>query len=89
MSDPLLPPAAGFTVAALARRWRVGQSKIRDFLRRGELVGFSVAANPAGKPQWRVSVAEVEKFEQRRTSAPPPRPARRRRKRTTTIDFYP
>jgi hypothetical protein len=81
-------PAAGLTVADLARRWRIGPDKIRGFLRRGELVGVNVAASLVGKPQWRITLESVKAFEARRTSAPSPKPARRR-KRTAIIDYYP
>jgi hypothetical protein len=87
-SAPSLSPARGFSVRDLARRWRIGEDKVRLFLRRGELVGVNVAANLAGKPQWRITAESVEKFEQRRTSAPPPKPVRRRRRREM-IDYYP
>jgi hypothetical protein len=80
-------PADGFTVAGLCRRWKVGPDKIRGFLRRGELVGVNVAANLSGRPLWRISVEEVERFEQRRSSAPTPKP-QRRRKRSYAIDYY-
>jgi hypothetical protein len=80
-------PLAGFTVTDLARRWRIGEDKIRAFLRRGELVGLNVAANMSGKPQWRVTVESVEQFERKRTSAPPPKPQRRRRS-PALVDYY-
>jgi hypothetical protein len=75
-------------VADLARRWRVSVDKVRGFLRRGELVGVNVAATLSGKPLWRVSPQEVERFERRRSSAPPPKPPRRRRRMTGQIDYY-
>jgi hypothetical protein len=67
-------------VADLARRWRIGEDKVRLFLRRGELIGVNVATDRAGKPQWRVTAESVRTFEERRSSAPPPRRARRRRR---------
>jgi hypothetical protein len=82
------PPPAGYTVVDLCRRWRVGEDKVRGFLRRGELVGVNLAASLAGKPQWRITAESVKAFEERRTSVPPPRPARRR-KRTTAVGYYP
>jgi hypothetical protein len=82
------PHAAGYTVADLCRRWQVGADKVRAFLRRGELIGFNVATNLSGKPQWRITPQSVEQFEKRRTSAPPPKPPPRR-KRTTVVDYYP
>jgi hypothetical protein len=79
---------AGFSVADLCRRWRVGADKIHGFLRRGELIGVNVAASLSGRLQWRITRESVEAFERRRSSAPTPK-VPRRRKRTTEIDFYP
>jgi hypothetical protein len=76
-------------VADLCRRWKIGPSKVLGFLQRGELVGINVATNLCGRPQWRISWEEVQRFEQRRTSAPPPKPPRRRRRQEAVIDFYP
>jgi hypothetical protein len=79
---------AGFRVADLCRRWKVGPDKIRGFLRRGELAGVNVAATLSGKPQWRITPESVERFEQRRAAGPRPSPAKRVRRRTG-VDFYP
>ena len=85
----MLPsPTTGYTVADLAKRWRIGRDKVRGFLRRGELIGVNVASNLSAKPQWRITPESAEAFERRRTSAPPPKPPRRR-KRSYAIDFYP
>ena len=80
---------AGYSVADLCRRWKIGPDKIRAFLRRGELVGVNVATRLSGKPQWRITPESVERFERRRSSEPPPKPARRPRRRPDQIDFYP
>ncbi len=79
---------AGLTVAELARRLRVGEDKIRGWIRRGELRAINVAMSPCGKPRWVVSPESLAEFERRRTSSPPP-PPKRRRKKTTEIDYYP
>jgi hypothetical protein len=84
----LLPPQVGFSVADLARRWRISPDKIRAFLAKGELIGVNVAANMSGRPQWRISPEAVQLFEKRRSSAPPPKPARRQR-RTGYVDYFP
>jgi hypothetical protein len=85
-TDDALP--AGFTVADLCLRWRIGADKIRGFLRRGELVGVNVATNLSARPQWRITRESVELFEQRRCSKPAPKPQRRRR-RHDVIDYFP
>jgi hypothetical protein len=89
MSDACLaPPAAGFSVADLCRRWKVGPDKIHGFMRRGELVGVNVATNMSGRPQWRVTPESVQQFERRRSSAPSPKPPRRK-KASLQVDYYP
>ena len=80
--------SAGFSVADLCRRWKIGADKVHGFLRRGELVAVNVASNVARRPQWRVMLEEVERFERRRSSAPPPKPEPRRR-RAAAVDYYP
>jgi hypothetical protein len=82
------PPATGFSVKDLARRWLVGEDKIRTWLKRGELVGVNVALTMCGRPMWRIPAEEVQRFEQRRSSTPSPKPAKRRQ-RVAHIDFYP
>src|SRR5262249_52146932 len=78
----------GYTVADLSKRWRIGEDKVRIFLRKGELVGVNLATNLSGRPQWRITPESVEQFERRRSSAPPPRPPRRRTQPSVT-DFSP
>jgi hypothetical protein len=82
------PIGAGYSVADLCKRWKVGSDKVLGFLRRGELVGINLATSISGRPQWRITPESVELFERRRSSAPPPKPPRRR-KRTDFIDFFP
>jgi hypothetical protein len=79
---------AGFSVADLCRRWKVGADKVHAFRRSGELIGLNVAANTSIRPLWRFTRQEVERFEQRRSSAPPPKP-RRPRRRPEFVDFWP
>jgi hypothetical protein len=79
---------AGFSVADLARRWKVGRDKVRGLLRRGELVGINMAITLSSKPQWRITAESVERFERRRSSAPTPTPPRRRRQEEVE-DFFP
>jgi hypothetical protein len=78
----------GYSVADLCRRWKVGEDKIRAFLRRGELVGVNLATNLSGRPQWRITRESVELFERRRSSTPPAKQPRRQRRQLQT-DYYP
>jgi hypothetical protein len=81
-------PAAGLTVADVARRYRVGPDKVRSWIVRGELAAVNTAAALCGRPRWVVTADALAAFEQRRAGGPPPRP-QRRRKRTALVDFYP
>jgi hypothetical protein len=83
------PALAGFSVADLARRWRIGPDKIRAFIRRGDLVAVNMAICLAGRPQWRVTPQEVERFEARRASTPASKTMPRRRRLEGVIDYYP
>jgi transposase len=80
--------AAGFTVADIARRYRVGEDKVRTWIRHGELRAINTATVLRGKPRWVIPPDALSEFEKRRAGGPPPSPPRRRR-RSTEIDFYP
>jgi len=80
---------SGFTVTDLCIRWKVGPDKVRAFLRRGELVGVTLAMDLSARPQWRVTQDSVELFERRRSSKPLSKQPRRRGRRTLEVDYYP
>jgi len=80
---------SGYSVADLARRWRIGRDKVRGFIRRGEIVAVNFSTVLSGKPQWRVMPEEASRFEQRRSSAAPVKTAPRRRQPAGATDFYP
>ena len=80
----------GFTVADLAIRYRVGQDKIRTWIKIGELKALTRSATRCGKPSYVVTPESLAQFEEERSVAPPPKQKRQRKKRKTEeIDFYP
>jgi transposase len=81
-------PGAGLTVRDVARRYRVGEDKVRAWIARGELRAINTAAVLCGKPRWVISPDALAEFERRRAGGPPPKPKRARRK-SAEIDFYP
>ena len=83
-----MPIDPGLTVRDVARRLRVGEDKVRGWIKRGELSAINVASSLCGKPQLRVTAEALAAFERGRMAGPPPKPVRRRR-RPTTIDYYP
>jgi hypothetical protein len=84
---PPADPTAGLTVRDVSRRYRVGEDKVRGWIRTGLLEAVNTAATLSGRPRWVILPQALERFEAgRRASAPKPRPRRRRR---AGIDFYP
>jgi len=78
----------GYTVPEVARRYRVGQEKVRGWIRRGELAAVNTATMPCGKPRWVITPDGLAAFEKLRAGGRPPKPSRRRRQ-PAEIDFYP
>ena len=84
-------PAASFTVADLARRWRIGQAKVRALIQRGELAALNLSATRCGRAQYRITPEAVDQFERRRSAAKPAKTKRTRQRRAAKCweDFYP
>jgi hypothetical protein len=77
----LSPPAVG-------RRLGVSADKVVGWIRTGELRAADLAQRRGGRPRYRVSLADVEVFLQRRSAAPTPRPRRRGRQMAGVIEFF-
>lgn len=77
------------TPPMLARRWAVDHDKVLGWIRSGELRAINLATSVAGRPRYRISIHEVERFEEARSTKPPaPKPARRRRSRTAGREYF-
>ncbi|HEV3438423.1 MAG TPA: helix-turn-helix domain-containing protein [Gemmata sp.] len=81
-------PTRGFTTADLARRYRVSEDKIRQWIRDGLLRAINTADVMCAKPRYVVPPEALVEFERVRAAATPPKPQRRKR-RSEAIDFYP
>jgi hypothetical protein len=75
-------------VRDFARRYRIGEDKVRAMIRSGELAAINTSTALCQKPRFVITPEAMAVFEQRRSTIPPTKPQRRRR-RTETIDFYP
>jgi transposase len=82
-------PAAGLTVADVARRFRVGEDKVRSWIRHGELRAINTAVALCGRPRWVVLPDDLAAFERRRAGGPLEKPRGRPRRQAGPIDFYP
>ena len=77
------------TVKTLAQMFQVSPHTVLSWIRNGTLKAINVSPNIGKKPQWRITQAAIESFEQTRTSAPPPAKLPRKRKRESDyIRFY-
>lgn len=85
---PAEPAAIGLTVADVARRYRVGEDKVRSWIAKGELKAINTATVLCGKPRFVVLPDHLAEFEKLRAAGPAPKPQRRKRP-TQPIDFYP
>jgi hypothetical protein len=79
---------SGYTVADLARRYRVSEDRVRGWIARGELRAFNRRDDRAGRPAYVVTPEALAAFECARSVSPPPKPARRKR-RTSVVDYFP
>ena len=78
---------AGFTTADVARRYRVGEDKVRAWIRAGELLAINTSTALCGKPRYVVTVEAIKQFEKRRQAKPTPKI--KLRPRSAAIDYYP
>ncbi len=80
--------AAGLTTADVAKRYRVGQDRVRAWIAAGELRALNTASAQCGRPRYVVTPEALAEFERRRAAGPPPK-APRRRRQAAAVDYYP
>jgi transposase len=84
MSDTL---QAGLTVPDIAKRYRVGEDKVRGWITRGELQALNTSDVLCGRPRYVVTVEALAKFEAGRRAAKVEKT--KRRKKSAVPDYYP
>ncbi len=87
MSDTT-PAAHGLTTADVAKRYRVGQDRVRAWIAAGELRALNTADARCGRPRYVVTPEALAEFERRRAAGPPPK-APRRCRQSAARDYYP
>ncbi|MGH7192907.1 MAG: helix-turn-helix domain-containing protein, partial [Candidatus Saccharimonadales bacterium] len=65
----------------------ISPEKVIFFIRRGELRGSNITADPAARPRFVVSMEALEAFLAARQPTPPAPRQRRRRKATEEVDY--
>ncbi|VTR93335.1 unnamed protein product [Gemmata massiliana] len=73
----------GLTTAEVARRYRVGEDRVRAWIKSGLLKAVNTADVACGKPRFVVLPEALAEFERTRSPAP------RRRRPSNQIDFFP
>src|SRR5262249_7001420 len=80
-------PSRGWTVPELAQLLRVGEDRIRGWIRRGELEAISTAVSRSGRPRYVVLPDALERWRRGRAVATAP-PTPRRHRRRCPRDYY-
>ena len=76
IARPGTPPELPFvTPAELAAMWGVAHDKVLEFIKAGELEAFNVASKRSRRPQFKVTLAAVKAFQERRSGRDPARSA--------------
>jgi excisionase family DNA binding protein len=78
------------TQPEVAQLWGVSVGTIMTWIRNGELRAINVAKRLGGRPRYRIDVADLTDFENRRAYQPDAPVSRRQRKRRDhdVIQFY-
>jgi transposase len=61
---------AGFTVPEVARRFRVGAEKVRNWIRTGQLKAINTVDSQIGAKRWVIPPEALEEFEASRAFKP-------------------
>jgi hypothetical protein len=77
--------AETLTPPQLARRWGVAAEKVNRLINSGQLKAINLAADPNGRPRYRIYLSEVERFEEARSTKPPPEKQPRRHRREAAM----
>ena len=82
MSDTLSTPQ-------IAKRFGVAEAKIRAWIQAGELRALNLATLPSGRPLYRVELADLLAFQERRAVAKPlPKVRQKPRRDVQVIEFF-
>jgi len=75
------------TVKQVAEILQIRQHGVLTLIRTGDLPAVDISLTPGGKPRWRITDDDLQKFLRRRTRKLDP-PRKRRRRRETAVTQY-
>lgn len=87
-ADAGLLPGRGLTTSEVARRYRVGEDRVRAWIHSGALGALNTSDVGCARPRYVVLPEHLAQFERARSTAPTPKPTRRPRS-PGERDFYP
>jgi excisionase family DNA binding protein len=84
------PPQPKLTPPQVAERYGISADKVLGWIHSGELRAINVAAKVSGRPRYRIDVADLLVFEQKRAAVPTTlsKGQRRRKPQADVIAFF-
>jgi transposase len=79
----------GLTTVEVARRYRVGEDRVRAWIKGGKLKAINTAEVSAGKPRFVVLPEHLDEFERGRAVSAPTTKTVRRRRSGGQKDYFP
>lgn len=67
------PEMTFYNPAQVAEMWGVSHDKVLEFIRTGELEAFNVASKKSRRPQFKIPLAALQAFQERRSGRDPAR----------------
>ena len=86
-AEPLSTSSRGYTTADVARLLRVGEDRVRGWIKSGLLAAVNTSDAACARPRYVVLPAALEAFTAARSPAPPPKAVRQRR-RPAQVDYF-
>jgi hypothetical protein len=76
------------TPPQIAQLWGVGEGKILDWIKNGELRAIDASTRRGGRPRYLVDVDDLAVFEERRSVVPAAKPCPKTTKGPATVTPY-
>ncbi len=89
MSEQSEAPARAMTVRQLARLLGVAPTRVRGWIKSGQLRALNLASSPLARPRMLILPDDWEAFRRAHAAVPEQPPKRRRRKVPCPKDYYP
>jgi excisionase family DNA binding protein len=82
------PTPRGMTTREVARLLRVGEDRVRSWIRSGKLGAVNTSDSGCARPRFVVLPHHLDEFTRGRSCAPPPK-VKRTKRRAGAVDYFP